>query len=453
MKSNNTYIKGLLGVIFLIVVINIVISYVNFNTFFKYGNDRLESIIKTNGVDLNLLCTVSNCEYISYKNKVYHNENNILKRINDKSLESLNLSFIDTYISDYYTIHNRKIHIVPKLKNFYVFMFTENFLIAILMIIGYTIYYIKNKYLEDYSSTLKEYINKSKLEGRLQNIAAESAYHEMTVPVEVIKTSLEKLKKTVPKIDNVKIDPKSKCYTCSFRLLTVNYTDFFPLLDSNIERLESVLEQMSTNKKTKYDVKTKDIYDIIITTIKSLKMSYMSFNFDYKINNEELLKHVRARNIDNGTLLNILNNQLKNSLEAGASTIVVDGRYSDDNNILSLIITDNGSGIDNVEDGNYDKIFKLGYSTKDSVKENMEAIDEVEKMKNRFKGFKDSFKNLFKRDDELDSEKLNSYRGFGLFITREILRKAGGDIYVHTTSKKGTVFVIDIVVDEIKETE
>ena len=451
MKTINEYLKGLTALIVLILVINIVVSYINFNTFFKYNNDRLESIIDSNGVDLDLLCLISNCEYISYKNELYrNNNNNILKRVYGKSLH---LSIIKKYISDHYTLRNYDIHIVPKLKNLYFFILIENSLIALLMVIGYTIYYLKHKYLEDYSSYLKEYINKSKLEGRLQNIAAESAYHEMTVPVEVIKISLEKLKKTVPKIDYISIDPKSRCYNCEFRILTTTYTNFFPLLDSNIERLESVLDQMDTNKKTKYDVNTKNIYDIVITTIKSLKMSYLSFTFDYKINNEELLKRVKARNVDNGTLLNILNNQLKNALEAGASTIVIDGRYVKDTSILSLIITDNGSGIDGVEDGNYDKIFQLGYSTKDSVKQNMEAIDEIEKMKNRFTGFKNSFIKLFKakHTDELDSMRVNSYRGFGLFITREILRNAGGDIYVYTTSTKGTVFVIDLVVDYNKE--
>ena len=450
MKIVSEYFKGLSGLILLILAINIVVSYVNFNTFFKYGNSRLESIVKTNGVDLDLLCDVSDCKYISYKNKLYKNNDNILKYIQNKQL---NLSFIERHVFNNYTLQHGDIHIVPKLKSLYVFIVIENTLIALLMIIGYTIYYLKHKYLEDYSSTLKEYINKSKLEGRLQNIAAESAYHEMTVPVEVIKTSLEQLKQTVPKIDNFKIDPDSNCYTCKFRLLTVNYTDFFPLLDSNVERLESVLEQMSTSKKTKYDIKTKYIYEIIITTIKSLKLSHMSFNFDYEIKNEELLKHVKARDIDNGTLLNILNNQLKNALEAGASTIVIDGKYNKDTNILSLVLTDNGSGIDNAEDGNYDKIFKLGYSTKDSVKENMEAINEVQKMKNKFTGFKESFIRFFKNKNDLESDKLNSYRGFGLYITREILRNAGGDIYVYTTSKKGTIFVIDIVVDYTKELE
>ena len=450
MKTKNSYIRGFFEVLLLILVIDIVVSYINFNTFLEYNQDRLESIIKTDGADLNLICGVSNCSYLSYNDKLYKNNNNILKRVPNSLL---NLSYVERYVYNEYPVKNKTIHIIPKLKSLCIFIVIENILIAMLMLIGYTIYYLKHKLLKDYSRDLKEYVNKSKLEGRLQNIAAESAYHEMTVPVEVIKTSLERIKETVPKIGDTEVNPKTPCYTCKFRLLSVNYVDFFPLLDSNIERLESVLSQMSASKKTKYDIKTKDIYDIITTTIKSLKLSYMSFNFDYKINNEELLKKVKARNVDNGSLLNILNNQLKNSLEAGASTIVIDGKYNKDTNILSLILTDNGSGLDNMEDGDYDKIFKLGYSTKDSVKENMEAINEVNNMANGLHTFKNKILSLFKDKDDVNVDKANSYRGFGLFITREILRNAGGDIYVYTTSTKGTVFVVNLLVDYIKEME
>lgn len=447
MKFKSTYLKELINILLLIIIVNVVVTYINFKSFFTYNNNRVESIVKTNGPDLNLICNIVNCEYISKNKILYSPVNDVLK---ETSMNINNLSIIERYIYNRYTIQDTNIHIVPKLDNFYIFSIREDIVIALLILLGYHFYYFKSKFLEEKNKDLEMFINKSKLEGRLQNITAESAYHEMTVPVEVIKTSIMQLKETTPSVKSMaNISKNSNCYTCKFRLLTQEYTDYFPLLDSNIERLESVLEQMSTNKKTKYNVNSKDLYDIILTTIKSLKLSHFSFTFDYEIKNQELLKSVKASKLDNGTLLNILNNQIKNSLEAGATTIVVDSRYDTNSKILSLILTDNGSGIKNVEDGDYDKIFQLGYSTKEEVQENMKAIDEV----NNYGSFKTKIMKFFNKDKNKKDEVLNSYRGFGLYITREILRDAGGDIYVYTTSNKGTVFIIDLLVNSVKESK
>ena len=325
------------------------------------------------------------------------------------------------------------------------FLLIENIVITLLVLLGYTISYIKNYILIKNNIFLETYLHKSKLEGRLTNIASESAYHEMTVPLEVIRVSIEKLHNAVPPIEVQHIPSKdSPCYSCSFRTSYYEYTNYYKIINDNIERLESVMRQMSLNKHTKYDVKNKDIYDLIETTIVSLKMAHMSFRFDYEIRNKELLKKVIATKIDNGTLLNILNNQLKNALEAGANNIVLDGKLNKDKTKLLLIITDNGSGIKNVEDGNYDKIFQLGYSTKASVKDNMEAIDSLGATNNWFEKMYYKLSKAIRNNMEGKEKEYKSYRGFGLFITRQILREAGGDIYVYDTSTKGTVFVIEL---------
>ena len=445
--NKQNYIRGLMSALTLIMLLNIVITYVNFNTFYKYNVERLHSITKTDGTDLTLICTISDCRYISkdgvgiYKNV---NGNFILKKVSN--LPKLN--FLEKYVYNKYYLKKEHIHILPNMGAMLSFLLLENIIITILILLGYTVAYIKNYILVKNNLFLESYVQKSKLEGRLTNIASESAYHEMTVPLEVIRVSIDKLHSTVLKID-ISHAPKkdTPCYSCNFRRSYFEYSKYYKIINDNIARLDSVMQQMSLNKHTKYDVTNKDIYDLIETTVVSLKMAHMSFRFNYAIKNDELLKRTVATKIDNGTLLNILNNQLKNALEAGANNIIVDGKLNDDRTKLLLIITDNGSGIKNVEDGDYDKIFKLGYSTKDKVKDNMEVIDSLDTKKTIYFRIKEYINNnLFANSTEKEKE-YTSYRGFGLYITRQMLREAGGDIYVYDTSTKGTVFVIELEVN------
>ena len=127
-------------------------------------------------------------------------------------------------------------------------------------------------------------------------------------------------------------------------------------------------------------------------------------------------------------MLIIVNNMVLNSIEANANKIVVSAETKDD--MLELTIRDNGRGIRDsnnniIKDYN---IFNYGYSTKDIDGINIITDSWLSGILYKLK--------ILSRDNE--------FRGAGLSLCKDLLKKNGGDIILVDTNKEGTTFKLII---------
>jgi len=137
------------------------------------------------------------------------------------------------------------------------------------------------------------------------------------------------------------------------------------------------------------------LFELINSSFEMYKM-LNKYNFEYQI--DKIIKDINLQGITNEEMFNVINNHIQNSLEAHSTIIKVDANIKDD--FLYLFIVDNGQGIPDYV--NIDDIWKIGSSTK------------------------------------------GSSRGFGMYLCKEIIEHAGGNIVVESTGKKGTTIVIKL---------
>lgn len=432
------FIKLFYVLCFVLFLESIIVS-VNYYDMKNRTIEKIDNIIESEGIDLNLICVVGDCIKIEYDGLRYSMQPDKDILVSRDPIEGFNNNcmFCSTpyYIDEVFEVTIYKDH-----TDFIKITLLQYLAIIFITIFIFSWYYIKSVISDENTNTLKLFVDKFKLEGKLQNVIAESAYHEMMTPVAAAKTSMyeiNNIREGIIKSDNI------GCDECNNKIAN-SYRKYESIIMDSLDRLESVLNQMSMSKHAKYSSDEKSLYQLIRSANNSLQIFHINSNFEYMINSEYIMKKWRVKNIPNGTMLNILNNQIKNALEAGSTKIVFDAKESGKKDKLHIIITDNGQGIENGTDDpeSCEYIFKLGNSTKTE-----ECIPVEIKKKWYDKWLEviiggDKTNNL---DNFIDSK---SYRGFGLYVSREILRSAGGDIKVLNTSKEGTVFMLTVSVKE-----
>ena len=178
----------------------------------------------------------------------------------------------------------------------------------------------------------------------------------------------------------------------------------FELLDTSIEQIKSILDNMANFKQLRYSNGNKTIYDIVEGAFKILKVTTDSHFEVYIDENLKKFKIEHTSGLKNADLINIFINHLKNSLEANANKIEIFIENIKGNHLL-VNIKDNGNGIP--------KEFR-----KDIFSPNKST-------KNDFVGL----------------------RGNGLFLNQNLLKLFDGDIVLKRTEEgKGTEFVLKIPV-------
>jgi len=167
-------------------------------------------------------------------------------------------------------------------------------------------------------------------------------------------------------------------------------------ISSAIKNMYKTLELLKANKKRKTIINDFDLYELIESSFNIYTM-LNKYNFEYFI--DKNIKNIKIKNISNEELFNVINNHVQNSLEAHSTIIEIKANIKED--WLYLFIVDNGQGIP--ESVSLSKIWEIGESTK-----------------------------------------IGENRGFGMFLCKEIIEHAGGNIKVVSTNKKGTTIVIKL---------
>jgi len=244
---------------------------------------------------------------------------------------------------------------------------------------------------------------KYSLESDMRMVIAATAHHEMLTPIAVIRATLSKLEGL-----------------CVAKIGHGGKDGTFRLLWSTVDRLESVLTQMSADRNITNSTGA-SILETVESTIQSLQVICTEFNFKYKIIDAEVISNIHSNKLAPGTVSNIFNNLVKNSLEAGADRIRIVPSMRD--NFLDILVIDNGVGISTRTDPNINRVFDLGYSSKDR---SISIIDANKDLSNN-----------------------KSYRGDGLHLVKIILKNVGGCIKLVSTSYKGTVFMVTLPIKQL----
>ena len=232
-------------------------------------------------------------------------------------------------------------------------------------------------------------------------------HHEMSLPVGVINSVIDSLDYR----NTLDPDPEN--------------TKYIALLKSNILSISSVLDRMVAGKEH-VGTTNNSISTLIQRTNNSIALYYIDNDYGFTLNNTDILNAYTPYKLTDGTFSNIINNLIKNSLEAMATQIVVTcNRQINNDGTLILIIQDNGHGISgkSLTDIN-NKIFNPGVSSKE-----ISVVDRVKALNN---GIHD-----------------NCVRGTGLYLCKTILNEVGGDITVLDTSYLGTTFSITLKIRKL----
>ena len=301
---------------------------------------------------------------------------------------------------------------------------------------------------------LNKGLYKSELESTLQRDLTEVLHHELGVPISVINTNVDEL---MYRMYSCKVNVNETCELtnsnhdyddlptkCQYCIKNGKVSEYdlenitlFKDLKLAIDRINSILKIISNSKKIRFSNGTVPIYAIcenIISSINSFKLRKIKASY---VNIDILKNYSVIAELGNGNLLNILHVLINNSVEAGATEILIEP-YLDSHDVMWLYISDNGGGIRDAKgrcilDNN---IFKFGYTTKDDDCSRYDKSSLFIKILDIL-GF------------TIRSEKPK--RGIGLYISRSILQKIGGDIKLMSTSENGTKFKLIIPIKETKK--
>ena len=300
-------------------------------------------------------------------------------------------------------------------------------------------------------SRLNKGLYKSELETRLKRDLTEVLCHELGVPISIIETHIDELIYRFYPCNNDKcktcviITPNgnneiTNCTGCQFNQQLSDFDKENIIIIKDllfaVDRIKSILKIISNSKRIRFSNGTVPIYAIcenIVSSINSFKLRKISAEY---VNVDVIKKYSVKANLGNGNLLNILHVLLNNAIEAGADKVIIESNLIDDTR-MSMKVKDNGTGIRNSNNKCVldNKIFTYGYTTKDENN-------------NRY-----NCKSLLNRILDLLGFNLihkKSTRGIGLYISKSILEKNGGDIRLIDTTPYGTTFELIIPIKKTK---
>lgn len=413
------------------------------------GKNLVFKLYMSYNKDLRLLCLITNCNYfvivdkVNSKDYIYHADlNKAFEKEHDPTLSDynfLNKRLVLTY-EDYIFIADRDKTIIQNPASELKLRF------SIFFIVLYTVLHLVISVIYRRNRIREKAFLKTKLETTIQYELTESLHHELQGPTSIIEALV---KNTYGRIypcnltcdgvcdfrnENLSL---KKCKDCPTRPLIEELQeeednpirDYYSIL-LNLDRIKSTLKLLSNNKRIKYKNGSSSLLEIIEITLTTKKLLQVN-KFSTEIIDKEGLSVISAgKGLNNALIMNVINNLVTNSIEAGATHITIKPRIDKEKNRCYLSIIDNGHGIldgkGNIIPSN--QIFKYGFSTKD--KENNPFIV-----------------NFIKRilETVLGSGTVNlSSRGAGLSISKNIMVNGGGDILLHQTSRQGTEFILVI---------
>lgn len=413
------------------------------------GKDLIFKLYMSYNKDLRLLCLITNCNYfvivdkVKSKDYIYHAEmNKAYEKDHDPSLSDYNLlrKKLVLHYDDYTFIIDRDNPIIQNPANQLKIRFSIFFILLYTTLhLAISIIYRRNRIRE------KAFL-KTKLETTIQYELTESLHHELQGPISIIEALVKNVytrwypcNRTYDGVCDFRNEnfPLKKCKGCPTREVIEDLQkeednpirDFYSI-HLNIDRIKSTLKLLANNKKIKYKNGSSSLLEIIENTLTTKKLLQVNKFSSVIIDKESLSEISAGRGLNNALIMNVVNNLITNSIEAGATQLTIKPQLDTQKNRCYLSIIDNGHGILDGK-GNIiptNQIFKYGFSTKD--KENNPFLV-----------------NFIKRilETVLGSATVNlSSRGAGLSISKHIMVNGGGDILLHQTSREGTEFILVI---------
>ena len=281
---------------------------------------------------------------------------------------------------------------------------------------------------------------------------AEQLHHELNTPLSVVKELCDKIFKTIYNTPPCPLDDKKNpnCKICGVPKDFENIKVLKHIIDNNINQAFVFIDRMADAKQIKYSNGNKSLYDIAKATFDVMSIfNRTNYNFTidsnlskYRINHSTGLK--------NHELMNILVNHIKNSLEAGASHIVI--------SINKIVpyrpsLTDKAifKAIDFIGKHNFGFIGHIAISVlykmiSIQAKTNLSVVRLA--LIDNGSGIPKEFQDKIFDLNASSKEKNGVVRGVGLYLNRKILRESYGDLWLHKTSNKGTTFILDVPAEE-----
>ena len=264
---------------------------------------------------------------------------------------------------------------------------------------------------------LENNMKTSILSNKITSIFAQNIDHQLKTPLTSLSNNIEKQFKIIDLIKslavkdgkrdidkliygctedvcNTKCGIKQTCDSKEARKLINSTNDIQNDIQESLNLISKTLDLIKENKNMRNN-NGKDMYHLLLDILNSYK-SIVKYKFNYKIS--DALKGVYLDGMDNISFINIISNNIQNSLDA-KSTFIMIKEVKITKTYTQFVIIDNGDGI---PEDKVDKIFELSYSTK------------------------------------------GENRGFGMYLCKTLLKEHGGSISVIDTGPQGTSMLIQI---------
>jgi len=463
-KQNKIFNIDYLLMVVYIFTVTLFITWFSWSTNLNYYKDNkirvMTYFILTEGVDLDLMCTLTNCKYITHNGHAYRRDRP------DSYIKATDINSVKvSYVTETLDIPSENITIYFETKRYNTITFIHFILSFLLMFILYTWYYVKDRIRTEDASAINLAIDGFRIEGKIQNLVATTAYHEMTTPISTMVTFMRELREdiatSIASVDNIKDIYSEVNYKKVMDMVSATNNIVSTHLDhveNSIAVLETVLSQMTTNKNLTANKDDMCLYTMIDTISTNQSILLAPNYFEYDIKDELILKEYGLDKLSNGGFMSILNNQITNAVEAGANTITFKVKKKRGEDVLSLLVIDNGGGIKLGGDiKEFNDIFKLGVSSKEKLTERTEhtckllILLDIIKSTKIFNYLKERYfkTSLSDKMYEIVNDNKTTIRGYGLFIIKNMLEEIGGSIEVVSSCSKGTVFSLRLPVRRV----
>ena len=364
-----------------------------------------------------------NKEHVYYKIEKNHLT---MKYFLYQSVEpTFNRSWFSNYLTDNYNLiiqYNNGEYVIND-NSYLVSAFEYGIFTWVVMLILIFAFNTRNIYYNYLHELYDKGNYKMYIENKLQGNITEMLHHEINTPLSIIKTV----------VSSYKNDDYTHPPTQEELKKRNNAFDFA------VSRVEAVIFFLSSNKTFKQNT-NHSIKEAATHVINNVNNSHIGKLILVSIGEQFLEKYTTDERLGFGQLLNILHVLITNSIEAGANKIVLEFNSLSNNNLASILVTDNGRGIRDAADKIFsnagETITQYGISSKKLNGETKHNTDLITKI-------------LSKLGVKVITS--TSGRGIGLYHSRVILRNAGGDIIMKHTSEQGTTFELQFYVRAIQK--
>jgi len=367
--------------------------------------------------DLTYLCNSVKCKgvYNTGTNKLFELKSNGLLKISkdDYSVDNI------TYLYDNVYIYNENLLLYNDTSMvFFLIKWDEYFgLMKIVILIDLfaslllAIPTYRSIQKERFNSMLVQISTETMLNSKNIIEITENLHHEINSPLEDIYNHTELIKREITKnfgktrTKNCKDVNLEKRFSAENKIL-----EWFDIIEISERQIFEKIALMSNFKHLKYNDKKKRHINQLISASKAL-ISTKSLGYDITI--DENLKKYVCRDIPESDIIGIFLNHFKNSIDVDvASSVIVvkliNEEMIDGELFIKIFLIDNGNGI---PEEFVPFLFEANISTKDSS---------------------------------------GVLRGNGMFLSKYLLNKLGGDISLYETSTNGTILELTIPVNKLE---